>query len=152
MTSSTPEFVVKNCQGHLVPLCEQDEGSQSDEYFLSGLGCSEAGTTPQRPLCLSLRFQSWPLCHGFLRSATLRPARWPQRPPSQWVLTVRSLSTGKNACPDDPYEQHENHAHGEGVEHQGEHDSDTSLIGSVVRIQLVHFVLATFDTEQWAEE
>jgi hypothetical protein len=106
--------------------------------------------TPQRPLCLS----SLSVVAALPRAsfAALSPARWPQRPPSQWVLTVRSLSTGKNACPDDPHEQHENHAHGEGVEHQGEHDSDTSLIGSVVWIQLVHFVLPTFDTEQWAEE
>ena len=65
-----------------------------------------------------------------------------------WPLKIHS--TPKNARSDDPHEQHENHAHGEGVEHQREQDSKASLIGSVERIQLVHFVLPTFDAEQRA--
>jgi hypothetical protein len=38
--------------------------------------------------------------------------------------------------------KHENHAHGERVEDQRVHDSDAWLIGSVVRKQLVHLILA----------
>jgi len=57
-----------------------------------------------------------------------------------------------DTCPDYPNQKHENHAHGERVEDQREHDSDASLIGSVVRKQLVHLILAPLDAEQWAEE
>ena len=52
-----------------------------------------------------------------------------------------------DTCPDYPNQKHENHAHGERVEDQRVHDSDASLIGSVVRKQLVHLILAPLDAE-----
>ena len=52
-----------------------------------------------------------------------------------------------DTCPDYPNQKHENHAHGERVEDQRVHDSDASFIGSVVRKQLVHLILAPLDAE-----
>ena len=62
------------------------------------------------------------------------------------------MSLRDDAGADDPQQQHENHHHGKGVEHQREHDAEALLLGSVVRVQFVDRFFATLDTEKRPEE